>query len=76
MAAVGRPREGVAERAAAIEGLERGEPETMVRFEWEGSLGEEGSRTRAMMVWFWERRVERTWVPVRPVEPRRRKCIV
>lgn len=35
-----------------------------------------GRRTSAVTLWFRDRASVRTWVPVRPVAPRRRMCMV
>lgn len=67
-------REGVAERALAMSGLESGEPVMMVR-PGRGVRLLEG-RIRATAVWPWESSSDTTCWPVRPVAPRRRKCMV
>ena len=66
-------REGAAERARRMSGLESGEPVTMVRPGRAVMLLE--VRTRATAVCPWERSSVTTCWPVRPLAPRRRKCM-
>ena len=59
--------------ALRMSSFERGEPMIVVRFGWGFKVF---VRTRAVAVWFWKRSSERTCLPVRPVAPMRRKCML
>ena len=65
--------EAAVERARRISASERGEPVTTVRPGRGARLLE--VRTRATAVWSWERSSDTTCCPVRPLAPRRRKCM-
>lgn len=59
--------------AFRMSSFERGEPMIVVRLGWGVRVF---LRTRAVAVWFWERSSDKTCLPVRPVAPRRRKCML
>lgn len=67
----GRP--GVAERAVRMSSFDSGEPVMMVRPGRGARVP--GVRMRAIAVWPWESNPDTTCFPVRPVAPRRRKCM-
>jgi len=74
MIAAESDREGVARIALRMSVFESGEPVTRVS-PGRGSMLAE-VRTRATAVWPWESNSDTTCLPVRPVAPSRRKCMI
>ena len=84
MTSTGPWREAAASRAVDMSDLDKGLPAIVMRFVerfgWlvmDGWLASRvsGLRARAVILWLRFRDSFRTWIPVRPVAPRRRICI-